>query len=81
MHCNGIVPVALLSVSLMLMKFLTQITFKKKEAHMEHVIVKPNNVKVAIKSIIETSWAIGTSVAAACVLSLLSTQRRKITCN
>jgi TRAP-type C4-dicarboxylate transport system permease large subunit len=65
MYCNGIVPLALLTLSLMLMKYLvTKITIKRKEMPMEQVIVKTEKLKTGLKSMIETIWAIGTSVAA-----------------
>jgi TRAP-type C4-dicarboxylate transport system permease large subunit len=65
MYCNGIVPLALLILSLMLMKYLAKkITIKRKETPMEQVIVKTEKLKTGLKSMIETIWAIGTSVAA-----------------
>lgn len=65
MYSNGIVPLALLTLSLMLMKYLaTKITIKRKETPMEQVIVKTEKLKKGLKSMIETIWAIGTSVAA-----------------
>jgi TRAP-type C4-dicarboxylate transport system permease large subunit len=69
MYSNGIVPLALLTLSLMLMKYLaTKITIKRKETPMEQVIVKTEKLKKGLKSMIETIWAIGTSVAATGVL-------------
>jgi hypothetical protein len=69
MYCNGFVPVALLILSLMSMKYLTTIiTIKRKEMLMEQVIVKNEKLKTELKSMIETIWAIGTSVAATGVL-------------
>jgi hypothetical protein len=69
MCCNGYVPVAFLVISLITTRFiLKQRTNKRKETIMEHVNKLYEKLKIGIKSMIETIWAIGTSVAATGVL-------------
>lgn len=41
----------------------TKKAIKRKENHMEQVIVKTEKLKTGLKSMIETIWAIETSVA------------------
>lgn len=68
--CDGYVPIALLVFTLTVIRFfLNLVKFKhRKEMHMEH----KNNVKITLKngltSLVETVWAIGTSITAAGVL-------------
>jgi hypothetical protein len=68
--CSGIVPVAFLIICLILLRFiLNQKTIKGKETLMEQVN-RTEKLKLVMKSIFETIWAIGTSAAAAGVLPL-----------
>jgi hypothetical protein len=64
MYCNGFVPVAFLVISLTIIRFfMNHKTNKRKETYMEHVN-ENNKCTTGLKSMIETVWAIGTSVAA-----------------
>lgn len=68
--CDSYVPLVLLLLTLIAIRFLKSLLKLKqrKETRMEH----KNNVKINLKtgftSVIETFWAIGTSIAAAGVL-------------
>jgi hypothetical protein len=65
MYCNGIVPLVLFIISLVLLKIiLIKKTIKRKESKMEHVKSLTNNLNLGLTAMIETIWAIGTSVAA-----------------
>lgn len=73
MHCGGFVPVALGVIILTIMRYaLYQTTSKKKDTVMEHTKKNAKEVKIkiknGIKSMIETVWAIGTSIAGTEVL-------------
>lgn len=70
--CDSYVPLALLVLTLIGIRFLTDLLKLKqrKETNMEH----RKNVKISWKtgltSLVETFWAIGTSIAAAGVLQM-----------
>ena len=71
--CNGFVSVAFFVISLIVFRFmLNHITFKRKETNMKHIKEVISNVKTKVMngviSIIETVWAIGTSIAGTDVL-------------
>lgn len=73
MPCNGFVSVAFLVISLIVLRFiLNLITYKRKETSMKHIKEVISNFKTIVMSgiisIIETVWAIGTSIAGTDVL-------------
>lgn len=68
--CDSYVPLALLVLTLIGIKFFTNLLKLKqrKETNMEHKRNVKINWKTGLTSLVETFWAIGTSIAAAGVL-------------